>query len=141
MWNIVTVIMLESSTVWQRSRTQSMLGGMAPAPTFVHVYRCGKWDIVISHDILPGDIISISPKRNASAGSSASNNAAEDIIPCDCLLLRGSAVINEASLTGESVPQMKEALSSTDASSKDELAMQVIHQSTRVFYFFLVVFF
>jgi cation-transporting ATPase 13A1 len=125
MWNIVTVIMLESSTVWQRSRTQSMLGGMAPAPTVVHVFRCGRWDTVISHDILPGDIISISPKRSAAVGP-APNNSAEDIIPCDCLLLRGSAVINEASLTGESVPQMKEAVSASDATSSEELEMQVI---------------
>jgi len=127
MWNIVTVIMLESSTVWQRSRTQAMLGGMAPAPTIVHVFRCGKWDTVISHDILPGDIISITPKRNAATSPAAPNNAAEDIIPCDCLLLRGSAVINEASLTGESVPQMKEAVGAADAASSDQLEMQVMH--------------
>jgi cation-transporting ATPase 13A1 len=127
MWNIVTVIMLESSTVWQRSRTQAMLGGMAPAPTVVHVFRSGKWDTVISHDILPGDIISISPKRSSAASAVAPSNAAEDIIPCDCLLLRGSAVINEASLTGESVPQMKEAVNSSDASTSDELDMQVFH--------------
>jgi manganese-transporting P-type ATPase len=126
MWNIVTVVMLESSTVWQRSRTQTMLGGMAPAPTLVHVYRCGKWDTVISHDILPGDIIAISPKRSAAAA--APNNAAEDIIPCDCLLLRGSAVINEASLTGESVPQMKEAVGASDASNCEALEMQGKHR-------------
>jgi cation-transporting ATPase 13A1 len=131
MWNIVTVIMLESSTVWQRSRTQAMLGGMAPAPTVVHVFRCGKWDTVISHDILPGDIISITPKRTAAASAAAPNNAAEDIIPCDCVLLRGSAVINEASLTGESVPQMKEAVGAADAASNDQLEMQVIHHPHR----------
>jgi cation-transporting ATPase 13A1 len=128
MWNIVTVIMLESSTVWQRSRTQTMLGGMAPAPTLVHVYRGGKWDTVISHDILPGDIIAISPKRTAAAAAAAANNAAEDIIPCDCLLLRGSAVINEASLTGESVPQMKEAVGASDACNCEALDMQGKHR-------------
>ena len=35
-----------------------------------------------------------------------------DIIPCDCVLIRGAAVVNEASLTGESVPQMKDQLPS-----------------------------
>ena len=35
-----------------------------------------------------------------------------DVVPCDCVLLRGACVANEATISGESVPQMKDAVPS-----------------------------
>ena len=36
------------------------------------------------------------------------------IIPADCVLIEGEAVVNESMLTGESVPINKEAISQKD---------------------------
>lgn len=136
-FTLVSVVMYEATTVFQRTRTQQMLGGMSPKPSPVYVYRANKWIIITTKDLLPGDIISLSFKKRANnnkpnllpttpaaapgapttAVASANTNAnantndgeekkapitsRDDIVPCDCLLLRGSAVVNEASLTGK----------------------------------------
>jgi cation-transporting ATPase 13A1 len=138
-FTLVSVVMYEATTVFQRTRTQQMLGGMSPKPSPVYVYRANKWSIITTKDLLPGDIISLSFKKRANANkpnllpaatptntntntvtapgkdnsaATATTNVAEDekkapitsrddIVPCDCLLLRGSAVVNEASLTGK----------------------------------------
>jgi magnesium-transporting ATPase (P-type) len=51
---------------------------------------------VTTEDLLPGDIFSLSKQGG------------EDVtVPCDALMLRGSAVVNEATMTGESTPQAR----------------------------------
>jgi magnesium-transporting ATPase (P-type) len=81
------------------------------------VYRCGRWSQISTKDLLPGDLISLSFSRTqvvqqSSAGPGAAAAARpkagdpqvsfvwDGSIPCDCLILKGSAVVNEASLTG-----------------------------------------
>lgn len=48
---------------------------------------------------MPGDVVSI--------GRSAGQNGEEKSVPADMLILAGSAIVNEAILTGESTPQWK----------------------------------
>jgi manganese-transporting P-type ATPase len=55
-----------------------------------------RWVKIPGTELLPGDIVSI--------GRSTSG---EDRSVADMLLLAGSAIVNEAILTGESTPQWK----------------------------------
>ena len=66
----------------------------------IYAFRNNMWEDHSTEDLVPGDIISV--KRHAEG---------ETTIPCDCLILQGSAVVNEAPFDRESVPQMKEAIS------------------------------
>lgn len=53
-------------------------------------------------DLLPGDVISI--------GRSSGPDGEDKSVPADMLILAGSAIVNEAILTGESTPQWKVVL-------------------------------
>lgn len=50
-------------------------------------------------ELLPGDVVSI--------GRSSGQNGEDKTVPADMLILAGSAIVNEAILTGESTPQWK----------------------------------
>lgn len=125
MFSILNIFMFESTTVYQRLRTMKTLSGMSTKPYAVHVYRSNSWTTISTLDLLPGDIVSLKrkyvkpqPKPNQKQANGAAQKkpanepAASDVVPCDCVILRGSAVVNEATLTGESVPLMKDALES-----------------------------
>lgn len=133
-FTLVMILGFEATVVFSRIKSLAALRGMGNASRKMMVYRCGEWRKVWTTELLPGDILSLTrvstkgkKKVVAAANSSStggnedstakkkttSNDNAEDdgdVVPADVLLLRGSTVVNEASLTGESVPQMKEGI-------------------------------
>ena len=134
--------------VMQRRKTLQSLSGMSARAAPVLCLRDGQWQDVSSDELLPGDLISIARRRPPPLPAESpppSPQSAEEarkradarrefekkrnahfraqpsIIPCDCVLVQGSAVTNEATLTGESTPQMKDAL---DAAEDRALAFE-----------------
>ncbi|ETV84154.1 hypothetical protein H257_03440 [Aphanomyces astaci] len=109
LFTLVMILMFEGVTVFSRLKNLQTLRGMGNALRTVYVFRHGAWIEACTSSLVPGDVVSL--KRNLDG---------DNTVPCDCLLLQGNAVANEATLTGESVPQMKEAIG--QKMSADDLA-------------------
>jgi cation-transporting ATPase 13A1 len=113
------IFMFEGTTAFGRLRSLQTLRGMGHKSRAMHALRSGAWVPINSDELLPGDIISLTKTSSDD----------DCIVPCDCLILTGAAVANEATLTGESVPQMKEAVrADTAAASSVALDMAGEHR-------------
>jgi cation-transporting ATPase 13A1 len=150
MMTLVQILILESTTVFQRLKTLKTLKGMSVKAFDVYVHRDGRWLEENSQNLVPGDLISLKVTRTKTTTSTAvatpgspvtkqqqqqqqqqqHQNQASNIVPVDCVLVRGSAVVNEATLTGESIPQMKDALQSGKTKT---LAMNAEHRVHTLF--------
>ena len=108
-FHFVMICMLEASTAFSRMKSVASLRGMRSEAGQVYVRRDGAWQLVPTTALLPGDVFSVPDaggRDGASAAAADGAAAAADegssvSVPCDALILRGSAVVNEASLTGE----------------------------------------
>lgn len=74
---------------------------------------------VNSSELLPGDVVELPSGK---------------VLPCDLVLLTGGAIVNEAMLTGESIPVMKSNLpyNSQEVYSETQTAKHTLYSGTTV---------
>ncbi|TMW62202.1 hypothetical protein Poli38472_009695 [Pythium oligandrum] len=128
-YSLMTLVMLvifECTVVKQRQNNMQILNGMRRPPQQIFVYRQRKWLEVWSDRLVPGDICSIGQK--VAGPIAVKEDEKLRTVPCDLLILRGNAVVNESMLSGESIPLRKEALALD--SQQDRQDMLCVEEGT-----------
>ncbi|KAH3765083.1 Manganese-transporting ATPase 13A1 [Pelomyxa schiedti] len=98
---LVLLMVFEATVVKSRMRNLATLRDMVnKPPQNLNTLRFGKWTPISSDQLIPGDIISVV----------RGSTKAPFVMPCDAVILSGSCVLNEAMLTGESTPHLKESI-------------------------------
>ncbi|KAL9230101.1 hypothetical protein vseg_005492 [Gypsophila vaccaria] len=109
-FTLFMLLMFESTMAKARLNTLTELRRVRVDSQTLMVHRCGKWLKLSGTDLLPGDVVSI--------GRSSGLNGEDKSVPADMLILAGSAIVNEAILTGESTPQWKVSITGKSAEEK-----------------------
>ncbi|KAH9251555.1 hypothetical protein BASA81_010594 [Batrachochytrium salamandrivorans] len=107
-FTLIMLVLFEFVVAQNRLKNIETVRNMLRPPCEVLVKRAGSWRKISSSDLVPLDIMLVSKDSN-------------NPFPCDAILVRGSVVVNEAMLTGESTPKMKDALSAGDGKGEDEV--------------------
>ncbi|KAG9394171.1 Cation-transporting P-type ATPase [Carpediemonas membranifera] len=109
-FTLAMLVGMEGVTVMQRIKTMREIRTMVPSPIQVFVKREGVWSSVPSDKLVPGDIVSVAARSKpvTRRASKKAGKTEKTIVFADILALDGTAVLDEASLTGESIPQLRE---------------------------------
>jgi cation-transporting ATPase 13A1 len=83
LFNVGMILMFEGGTTFSRQKSLGALRGMKGKTSNVMAWRLGRWTDTNTEDLYPGDVFSL---KKLPTG--------DTLVPCDCLLLRGSAVVN-----------------------------------------------
>lgn len=88
---------------------------MSVVPYSIQCYRDSKWIEIETDKLLPGDIVSVGTCNILLLSNCPSMNlpvrvGEETTVPADILLVNGNCIVNEAMLSGESTPLLKESI-------------------------------
>lgn len=100
LFTLFMLVTFEVVLVKHQLRNMQEIRRMGNQPFMVQVFRQNKMTLIKSDQLVPGDLVNIV--------------RSDHNIPCDILLIRGSCIVDESTLTGESVPQMKEPIDDID---------------------------
>lgn len=108
LFTLFMLVVFESTVVWQRQRTLKEFRGMTIKPYDVYVFRENRWQELLSDSLLPGDLVSVGRTKEDSG------------VACDMVLVEGAAIVNEAMLSGESTPVLKDSIQLRPGDSRIE---------------------
>ncbi|KAI0084671.1 endoplasmic reticulum Ca-transporting P-type ATPase [Irpex rosettiformis] len=119
LFTLFMLIVFECTVVWQRVRTLTEFRTMAVAPFPIHVKRDNKWVTLQTDELVPGDVVSVVRQQT------------ETTVPADILLAAGTCIVNEAMLSGESTPLLKESIELLEGNEK--LDVDSTHKNAMLF--------
>ncbi|KAI9027572.1 hypothetical protein CLU79DRAFT_739782 [Phycomyces nitens] len=124
LFTLFMLVVFECTVVFQRIKTIGEFRGMNQKPFPVYVKREKKWIQIQSDDLLPGDLVSIVRTKD------------DQGVPCDLVIADGSCIVNEAMLSGESTPLLKESVALRDPNDEFDLKdldkLHVLYGGTKV---------
>lgn len=124
LFNLFMIITMEAAGVFQRLTALKEFRTMGIKPYSINVFRSNKWVSLTTDELLPMDIVSIT------------RTAEDSALPCDLVLVDGTCIVNEAMLSGESTPLLKESIKLRD--DEDDLQVDgldknaILHGGTKV---------
>ncbi|KAJ3131259.1 hypothetical protein HK100_006575 [Physocladia obscura] len=123
LFTLFMLVVFESTVVMQRLKNLQEFRAMSIKPYPIKVYRKKIWIQIQTDELLPGDICSI-------------RRSEEDCpVPADLVVIDGSCIANEAMLSGESTPQLKESVAVRDNSDVFDMDIdknQVLFGGTKI---------
>lgn len=140
-FTLFMLVMFECTVVWQvrrlgyissfglmvivqRLKTLTEFRTMSVAPYPIQCLRDSKWTTLQTDELLPGDVVSVGkyPPSISRVWCLTTIVLArlqsETVVPADILLVHGTCIVNEAMLSGESTPLLKESIQLLDTSDK-----------------------